>query len=56
LWINFEQLHAIAMRVDTATPEELSKFEEHPKLVRDSLRLLREYRLNVYRTGPTDGK
>jgi signal transduction histidine kinase len=50
--IYFKQLHAIALRVDTATPEELSKFEERPKLVRDSLRLLREYRLNVYRTLP----
>jgi hypothetical protein len=54
--IYFEQLHAIAMHVDTATPEELSKFEERPELVRDALRLLREYRLNAYRNVPVDGK
>ena len=52
--IYFEQLQAIAMRVDTATPEELSKFEERPELVRDSLRLLREFRLNAYRNVPAD--
>jgi len=52
--VYFEQLHAIALRVDTATPEELSKFEERPELVRDSLRLLREYRLNAYRTTSVD--
>ena len=44
------------MRVDTATPEELSKFEERPQLVRDSLRLLREYRLNAYRNVPADSE
>jgi hypothetical protein len=42
-------LHDIAVRVDTATPEELAKFEERPDLVRDSLRLLRKYKLNAYR-------
>lgn len=52
--IYFEQIHAIAMRVDTATPEELSKFEERPNLVRDSLRLLREHRLNAYHTASAD--
>ena len=46
----FEQLHDIALRVDTAAPEELSKFLESPERVRDSLRLLREYKLNAYRT------
>jgi hypothetical protein len=50
----FDQLRNIAMRVDTATPEELSKFAERPELVRDSLRLLREYKLNVYHTAPVD--
>jgi len=54
--IYFEQIQAIAMRVDTATPEELSKFEERPQLVRDSLRLLREYRLNAYRNVPADSE
>jgi hypothetical protein len=44
-----EELHDIALRVDTATPEELSKFLERPELVRDSLLILREYKLNVYR-------
>lgn len=43
------QLNDIAIRVDTATPEELSKFLESPELVRDSLLLLREYKLNAYR-------
>jgi hypothetical protein len=43
------QLNDIALRVDTATPEELSKFLESPERVRDSLRLLREYKLNAYR-------
>ncbi|MCX5850057.1 MAG: hypothetical protein NTW65_11500 [Deltaproteobacteria bacterium] len=47
----FEQIRSIAMRVDTATPEELSEF---PELFRDSLRLLREHRLNIYRTAPAD--
>jgi hypothetical protein len=40
----------IAMRVDTASPEELYKyFLESPELVRDSLLILREYKLNAYR-------
>jgi hypothetical protein len=63
VWVNqprqkayFEQLHDIAMRVDTAMPEELSKFAERPELIRDSLRLLREYKLNVYRPAPADRK
>jgi hypothetical protein len=54
--IYFEQLHTIAMHVDTATPEELSKFEERPELIRDSLRLLREHRLNAYRNVPGEMK
>jgi hypothetical protein len=45
-----ERLHDIAMRVDTAIPEELSQFLETPERVRASLRLLREYKLNAYRT------
>ncbi len=41
----------IAMRVDTAPPEELYKFFlESPELVRDSLLILRKYKLNAYRT------
>lgn len=40
----------IALRVDSATPEELYKyFLESPELVRDSLLILREYKLNAYR-------
>lgn len=50
------QLPGIAMRVDTATPEELSKFGERPEQVRDSLRLLREHKLNAYRTTSSGGK
>jgi hypothetical protein len=46
----FAQRNNIAMRVDTATPEELYKyFLESPVLVRDSLLILRKYKLNVYR-------
>jgi hypothetical protein len=45
----FEKLQDIAIRVDTATPEELAKFESDPDLVRDSLQLLRKCRLNAYR-------
>lgn len=52
----FAQLHDIAMRVDTATPEELSKFAERPEVVRESLLLLREHKLNVYRHAPVDRK
>jgi hypothetical protein len=52
----FEQLRNIAMRVDTATPEELSKFAERPELIRNSLRLLREHKLNVYRPAPAERK
>ena len=51
-----DQLPGIAMRVDTATNEELSEFGERPEQVRASLRLLREYKLNVYHTNPTDRK
>jgi len=45
----FRNLYDIAQRVDTAMDEELSKFEERPELVRESLRVLRNCRLNVYR-------
>lgn len=48
----FERLHNIALRVETATPEELSYFAERPEVARDSLLLLREYKLNVYREHP----
>ena len=50
----FEQLQNIAMRLDTATTEELSKFAERPEQVRASLRILREYKLNAYRTKHAD--
>jgi hypothetical protein len=45
----FMRLHDIAMRVDTATVDELAMFGERPEQVRASLRLLREHNLNVYR-------
>jgi hypothetical protein len=45
----FEQLQKIAIRVDTATEEELSRFGERPEQVRESLLLLREHKLNAYR-------
>ncbi len=51
----FAQLHQIALHVDTATPEELSRFAERPEVIRESLRLLREYKMNVYRAKPNDG-
>lgn len=50
------QLLGIAMRVDTATDEELLKFTERPEQVRASLRLLRAYKLNAYRANTVDGK
>jgi len=54
---NFEQLHDIAMRVDTATPEELFKFGYlDTERTRDSLKLLREYKLNVYTAAPAEKK
>lgn len=52
--IYFAQLRDIAMRVDTATSDELSQFAERPQLVRDSLLLLRDHKLNVYRTQSKD--
>ncbi|MGB5217934.1 MAG: hypothetical protein WBN66_06510 [Smithella sp.] len=42
------KLRDIAMRVDTATPEELSKIGLFPEQVRETLQLLREHKLNVY--------
>ncbi len=47
----FVRLQDIAMDVDNADDDELAAFEERPSLVRDSLLVLRKYRLNVYRTG-----
>jgi hypothetical protein len=44
----FLNLHEIALLVDTASDEALSKFEERPKLVRQSLMVLKDCRLNVY--------
>jgi len=46
----FKNIREIALRVDTASNDELSKFEERPELVRQSLKVLREYHLNVYRS------
>jgi len=54
--VYFKNLHDIALRVDTATDKELSKFENSPALVRESLMVLREHRLNVYRTLPLNRK
>lgn len=51
----YKQLHDIAMRVDTASDEELWKFAYDPEKVRGALRLLRQYKLNVYCTVP-EGK
>lgn len=51
-----EQLRDIALRLDTAAPDEFSQFGERPYLVHDTLRLLREYKLNVYRHLPDDRK
>jgi hypothetical protein len=53
---NFEQLYDIAMRVDTATYDELLKFEAPPEQVRDSLRLLRQHKLNIYHSTIPVGK
>jgi hypothetical protein len=47
----FVRLQDIAMDVDNAFDDEFAAFEERPLLVRDSLLVLRKYRLNVYRTG-----
>lgn len=52
----FEQLRDIAMRLDTATPDEFANFAERPEMVRGSLLLLREHKLNVYRNMPTGRK
>jgi hypothetical protein len=49
---SFKRLAEIAMRVDTASDEELAEFEEHPSLVRSSLRVLRKHQLNIYGAGP----
>jgi hypothetical protein len=45
----FQNLYEIALRVDTATGDELSKFEERPELVRQSLKVLRDCNLSIYR-------
>ncbi len=46
----YEPLYDIAMNVDTASDDELWKFEADPEQVRASLRLLRDYKLNLYRS------
>ncbi|MDI6742074.1 MAG: hypothetical protein QMD11_04965, partial [Smithella sp.] len=50
----FTQLSEIAVRVDTATDEDLALFGERPEQVRASLQLLREYKLSVYRNTSAD--
>lgn len=49
--LRFERLQAIALELDTAFDDELAGFEERPSVARDSLLVLRKYRLNVYRAG-----
>jgi hypothetical protein len=49
---NFHRLREIALRVDTASDEELAGFEEDPSRVRDSLRVLKNLHLSVYRSRP----
>lgn len=44
----FQNLKEIALRVDHATDDELSKFEERPELVRQSLQILKDCNLNVF--------
>lgn len=51
----FEQLREIAMRIETATPEELERLDFN-KQICDSLRLLRQYKLNIYRSALSDKK
>lgn len=48
----YEQLYDIAMRVDTASDDELWKFGADPKHVRNALLLLRQHKLNIYNTAP----
>lgn len=52
----FKQLNDIAMRVETATDEELMNIGVWPDQVRGALRLLREHDLSIYRKGRTDNK
>jgi hypothetical protein len=52
----FMKLYDIAMRVDTATDDELFHIGIWPEQVRASLKLLREHNLNVYRKQPSAGK
>ena len=51
----FEKLRGIAMRIDTATPEEL-ELSDFDKQICDSLQLLKKYKLNIYRSMPADRK
>jgi hypothetical protein len=51
---DFVRLHDIAMRVDTATPEELLKFGYlDTERTRESLKILRDHKLNVYHVMPS---
>jgi len=51
----FEKLRGIAIRIDTATPEELEHWDFN-KQICDSLRLLKKHKLNIYRSMPADKK
>lgn len=44
----------IALRIDTATPEDIARIDSFQESVRDTLLLLKEHRLNIYRTLPPD--
>jgi len=46
---NFQELHQIALQIDKATDKKLSRFEERPTLVRQSLMILKDCQLNIYR-------
>jgi len=51
--VEFTKLANIAMRVDTASAEELSLIWLWPEQARASLQILREHKLNVYRKAPS---
>jgi hypothetical protein len=42
------------MRIDKATPEDILKIDSVQESVRDSLLLLKEHRLNIYRNLPAN--
>lgn len=51
----FEQLRETALQIDTATPEELERLDFNEQIC-SSLRLLRQYKLNIYRSVPAGRK